>query len=65
MLHMRHNFFCVATAVMFVCLGFVFAAVGLFGWEMIVNGWMVPQWYSWVVVGASFLMAYAGMHNVK
>ncbi|MBI3274065.1 MAG: hypothetical protein HYZ69_02880 [Candidatus Colwellbacteria bacterium] len=44
----------------FTVIGVVHALRLWFGWEVVIGGWMVPAWVSWVAIIVAFFLAWQG-----
>lgn len=53
------------SGLLFLIIAIVQAVRLFYGWEIMVNGWMVPQWVSWIAVVVAGLMAYQGLTTHK
>ena len=62
---MRKNFFHVSITLFFSILGAIFAFQSCNGWEVIFAGYILPDWFTWTIVGISFLFAYSSLKYIK
>jgi hypothetical protein len=37
----------------------------VFGWELVVNGWEVPAWVSWIAVVVGWYVGFQGLRMSK
>ena len=60
---MNQKTYFVITALIFLIVAILHLLRIFTGWEVSINGWMIPLWVSWVAfVGSSFL-AYSGFNQ--
>lgn len=50
------------TTVLFLIIAVLHLARTIFGWEALINGWVVPLGMSWVGLAVSGFLAYAGFN---
>lgn len=48
------------TALIFLLIGFFHLLRIAFGWTVVLQGWPVPMWLSWVALAVAALVTYSG-----
>jgi hypothetical protein len=65
MLHISHHFYMAVSGLIFFLVGIGHAVRAYNEWEVLINGWMVPVWLSWLVVLVTFLLALAAVKHMR
>jgi hypothetical protein len=65
MLIMTQRFFSLVTAVLFVLIALLHAIRLLRGWQVIIEGAVVPMWISWMGLAVAAYLAYQGFRLAR
>jgi hypothetical protein len=65
MLTMTQRIFSLVTAVLFFLIALLHAARLLRGWQVIIEGAVVPMWISWIGLAVAAYLAYQGFRLVR
>lgn len=57
---MKQKTYCIVTAVIFLVVATLHVARIFLGWEVSINGWLVPLWVSWVALPLVGYLVYRG-----
>ncbi|OGZ07276.1 MAG: hypothetical protein A3D65_02150 [Candidatus Lloydbacteria bacterium RIFCSPHIGHO2_02_FULL_50_13] len=57
---MNKKTYCIVSAVIFLVVMILHAARTFLGWEVSINGWIVPIWVSWGGLLVSGFLAWTG-----
>jgi hypothetical protein len=62
---MDQRSFCLIAGIIFSIVAFIHALRILYGWEVVIGGWSVPQWVSWVALLVAGFLGYEGRRLAK
>jgi hypothetical protein len=62
---MTHQTFSLNTAVIFLLITFLHAIRLLRGWQVTIEGAVVPRWISWIALAIAAYLAYEGFRLAK
>ena len=65
MLTMTHQTFSLNTAVIFLLITFLHAIRLLRGWQVTIEGAVVPIWISWIALAIAAYLSYEGFRLAK
>jgi len=62
---MTHRIFSLVTAVLFFLIALLHAVRLLRGWQVIIEGAVVPMWISWIGLAVAAYLAYEGFRLAR
>jgi len=65
MFQVRHRFYMTVSGLIFATIGILHGLRAYYGWDAVVAGWVVPIWFSWLVVLVAFIMALSAIKSMK
>jgi hypothetical protein len=65
MLKMGRSFFGIIAGLIFLVIGIAHSLNGLGVYEIMYGTWIIPSWFTWLVVLVSFVMALVSIRNLK
>lgn len=65
MITTSHSFYIAVSGLIFALAGVLHGLRAFYGWEMLINDWMVPIWVSWLVVLVMLIMTLTAIKNLK
>lgn len=65
MLVMRPSLYGTIAGLIFLGVAVLHGVRATYGWEVMINGWMVPLWLSWLIALVGFLMALTAIRSLR
>jgi len=62
---MSQRSFSLVAGAIFSCIALLHLLRIVFGWEAMVDAWVVPTWFSWVALPIAAYLAYQGFRSRK
>ena len=62
---MSQKAFLLVAAIIFLLVGLLHVLRLVYGWTVVIGGWSVPMWVSWVALIVAALLAYEGFRLSK
>ncbi len=65
MIHISKQFYIIVSGVIFTFVGLLHGVRAYNGWELAVNGTLIPFWVSWVAVPTAFILALSAIKHSR